>query len=42
LYDDQDQLNEKMGFKTSIYREQIEEEGARHFRPGMEEINYFG
>ncbi|KAJ5747926.1 uncharacterized protein N7511_009622 [Penicillium nucicola] len=42
LYDDQDQLNEKMGFKKSIYREQIEEEDAKHFHPGMEEINYFG
>ncbi|OQD82674.1 hypothetical protein PENANT_c020G07053 [Penicillium antarcticum] len=42
LYDEQDQLNEKMGFEKSIYREQIEEEGAKHFHPGMEEINYFG
>jgi phosphoglycerol transferase MdoB-like AlkP superfamily enzyme len=42
LYDDQDKLNEKMGFQKSIYREQIEEDDAKHFHPGMEEINYFG
>ncbi|OGE48791.1 hypothetical protein PENARI_c026G09232 [Penicillium arizonense] len=42
LYDDQDKLNEKMGFQKSICREQIEEDDAKHFHPGMEEINYFG
>lgn len=42
LYDDQDILNNQMGFKKAIYREEISRSSAKHYRPGMEEINYFG
>ncbi|KAJ5201829.1 uncharacterized protein N7498_006492 [Penicillium cinerascens] len=42
LYDDQDILNNQMGFKKAIYREEIERHRAKHYHAGMEEINYFG
>jgi hypothetical protein len=42
LYDDQDILNNQMGFKKAIYREEISRPSAKHYHPGMEEINYFG
>ncbi|KAJ5145029.1 hypothetical protein N7448_002421 [Penicillium atrosanguineum] len=42
LYDDQDVLNNQMGFKKAIYSEEISRSSAKHYHPGMEEINYFG
>ena len=42
LYDDQDILNNQMGFKKAIYREEIERHSAKHYHPDMEETNYFG
>jgi hypothetical protein len=42
LYDEQDVLNKKMGFQEAIYREDIEQPGAKHYHKGMDEINYFG
>lgn len=42
LYDNQNVLNDKMGFSESIYKENIEGEDAKHYHAGMEEINYFG
>ena len=41
-YDDQDVLNEMMGFDQSIYREDIRNLGAKHWHPDMKEIHYFG
>lgn len=42
LFDQQNILNDKMGFSESIYKETIANENARHYHSGMEEINYFG
>ncbi|KAJ5543206.1 hypothetical protein N7535_005635 [Penicillium sp. DV-2018c] len=42
LYDDQNILNTNMGFKQSIYREDIGHDGAKYYHKDMEEINYFG
>ncbi|KAJ5333491.1 uncharacterized protein N7506_007274 [Penicillium brevicompactum] len=42
LYDEQDVLNEKMGFQEAIYREDIDKRDALHYHKDMEEINYFG
>ncbi|KAJ5920552.1 hypothetical protein N7516_011410 [Penicillium verrucosum] len=42
LYDEQDQLNNQMGFQKSIYREDIGQKSAKYYHEGMEEINYFG
>ncbi|KAJ5142919.1 uncharacterized protein N7515_001706 [Penicillium bovifimosum] len=42
LYDDQNILNTKMGFKQSIYRENIGQRNAKYYHKDMEEINYFG
>ncbi|KAJ6104440.1 hypothetical protein N7523_010760 [Penicillium sp. IBT 18751x] len=42
LYDDQDLLNNQMGFKKAIYSEDIGRLSAKHYHPGMEEVNYFG
>lgn len=41
-FDDQDDLNKQMGFKKSIYREEISSVKAEHYHDGMEVINYFG
>lgn len=41
-YDDQDVLNEMMGFEQSVYREDIRNLGAKHWHPDMKEIHYFG
>jgi hypothetical protein len=42
LYADQNLLNDKMGFKKTVYREDIGEEGAKYYHDDIEEINYFG
>ena len=42
LYDDQDILNDQMGFKKAIYSEEISRSSAKHYHPDMEEVNYFG
>ncbi|KAJ5675639.1 hypothetical protein N7462_008536 [Penicillium macrosclerotiorum] len=42
LYDDQNILNENMGFKDAIYREGIGHPGAKYYHQDMEPINYFG
>ncbi|EKV15770.1 Alkaline phosphatase-like, alpha/beta/alpha [Penicillium digitatum] len=42
LYDEQDKLNNQMGFQKSIYREQIGQQSAKYHHKDMEEINYFG
>ncbi|CAG8909326.1 unnamed protein product [Penicillium egyptiacum] len=41
-YDEQDKLNKQMGFQRSIYSEDIEQQSAKYYHEGMEEINYFG
>jgi hypothetical protein len=41
-FDDQFKLNKNMGFQESIYREDINKHGAKHYHQGMMEINYFG
>lgn len=41
-FDDQDKLNDMMGFKKTVYREDIHRISADHYHDDMEEINYFG
>lgn len=41
-FDDQDKLNDMMGFKKTVYREDIRGHWADHYHENMEEINYFG
>ncbi|KAJ5156738.1 hypothetical protein N7492_009541 [Penicillium capsulatum] len=41
-FDEQTHLNDKMGFKKTIYREDISRSRAKHYHSDMEEINYFG
>ncbi|KAJ5273465.1 hypothetical protein N7478_008590 [Penicillium angulare] len=42
LFDDQNILNEQMGFQKALYKEQIENISAPYYHKDMEEINYFG
>ncbi|KAJ5617676.1 hypothetical protein N7537_002790 [Penicillium hordei] len=42
LYDEQDKLNNQMGFQKAIYREEIGQQSAKYYHEDMEEINYFG
>ncbi|KAJ5108962.1 hypothetical protein N7456_005637 [Penicillium angulare] len=42
LFDDQNILNEQMGFHKALYKEQIENISAPYYHKDMEEINYFG
>ncbi|ODM24198.1 hypothetical protein SI65_02092 [Aspergillus cristatus] len=41
-YDNQDVLNENMGFNESIYKETLIDSHSRHYHVPMEKINYFG
>ncbi|KAJ5610483.1 hypothetical protein N7510_007202 [Penicillium lagena] len=41
-YDEQSNLNNRMGFTKALYREDIDQPKAEHYHPHMEEINYFG
>ncbi|KAJ5207010.1 hypothetical protein N7472_003458 [Penicillium cf. griseofulvum] len=41
-FDEQYKLNKNMGFQESIYREDINKLGSKHYHQGMMEINYFG
>lgn len=42
VYADQNVLNEQLGFKKNVYREDISQKNAKHYHDDMEEINYFG
>jgi hypothetical protein len=42
IYADQNILNDQIGFKKSVYREDIGQKAAKHYHADMEEINYFG
>jgi hypothetical protein len=42
IYADQNVLNEHIGFKKTVYREDISQKDAKHYHDDMEEINYFG
>lgn len=41
-YDNQNVLNENMGFNESIYKETLIDSRSRHYHVPMEKINYFG
>lgn len=41
-YDNQNVLNENMGFNESIYKETLTDSHSRHYHVPMEKINYFG
>lgn len=42
IYADQNLLNEHLGFRKTVYREDIGQKEAKHYHDDMEEINYFG
>jgi hypothetical protein len=42
IYADQNILNDQIGFKKTVYREDIGQKDAKHYHADMEEINYFG
>ncbi|OKP00331.1 hypothetical protein PENSUB_7788 [Penicillium subrubescens] len=42
IYADQNILNDQIGFKKTVYREDIGQKDAKHYHDDMEEINYFG
>lgn len=41
-FDNQNHLNDQMGFQSSIVKEKLDTGHAKHYHEGMKEINYFG
>jgi hypothetical protein len=41
-FDNQNHLNDQMGFQSTIVKEKIDTGHAKHYHEGMKEINYFG